>query len=249
MKVEVRQVEGDDAAAREFARADILARALLHASLEEPLLRAHSRHLAVLRHGRVVGLAAQIDDVFPYRSAPIAATLPGVTSALLAELDAPLACLAPEMQWRELERLGAQQASVQLQMARLHRLPLPDPDPGVKRIDDPEELARVFGTGFSPLRLQLGPFFAVRDGQGELVAAGGVEFVTDSLAQLAFVHTREPQRRQGLARSVVVELLRELESRERSVILQVRIDNQPAIELYRGLGFRGTRRLAKYTIA
>ena len=96
------------------------------------------------------------------------------------------------------------------------------------------------------MRLKLGPFFGVRDAQGALIAAGGIEFATGHIAQLAMIQTTEERRREGLGRAVVTELLRELEAPGRRIILQVREDNAGAIALYSSLGFRGTRRLAKF---
>ncbi len=132
MKLEVRQVQDDGLVdARGFARADMLGRALLHASLEQPELLEHSRHWAVLRDGALVGLAAQIDGLFRYRSVPMAAALPGSARALLPALDRPFEMLAAESAWRELARGGGERTRVYLQMARLLRSPLPGPDPSV----------------------------------------------------------------------------------------------------------------------
>jgi len=249
VKLVVQRIEGDEAEASacDFAGADLLARALLHASLEETELREHSAHWATLHAGRVVGLAARIDDVFRYRSVPLAATLPGAARELLAAIERPFAGLAAERLWPELLRCGGEQVHAYVQMARLRRDPLAEPDPAVQRIDDHAELQAFLGPDFSGLRLKLGPFFGVRDEQGALIAAGGVEFATDHIAQLAMIQTSEERRRQGLARAVVTELLRVLEAPGRRIILQVREDNAAAVALYSSLGFRGTRRLAKFS--
>ena len=45
------------------------------------------------------------------------------------------------------------------------------------------------------------------------------------------------------------QLVRQLESPERRVVLQVRSDNSAALDLYSTLGFRGTRRLARFSLA
>lgn len=248
MKLAVKRIEGEElgARAREFAGSDRLGRALLHASLEEAQLCARSAHWAALHGGRFVGLAACIDDVFRYRSAPLAATLPGAGRALLGEIERPFACLASERLWPELRRAGGEQVHAYVQMARLRHDPLDEPDQAVKRVDDQDELAAFVGPDFSGLRLQLGPFFGIRDEKGALIAVGGVEFATDRIAQLAMIQTSEERRREGLARAVVTELVRELETPSRSVVLQVREENAAAIALYSALGFRGTRRLAKF---
>lgn len=249
VSVRVRQIgEGDGealAGARHFARRDLLSRSLLHATLEQPSLRARTRHWCALHGSRVVGLAAEVDGVFPYRSAPIAAALPGAAAALLARLERPFACLAPEMLWSELARAGGCETHQYLQMVRLIRSPPSQPDPRVKRVEDPEELAAFLACEFPEVRLQLGPYAGIRDEGGRLAAVAGVEFMTDRLAQLAHVLTREENRRQGLARALVTELVRELESPERHVALHVRSGNGAAVELFGALGFRGSRRFAK----
>ena len=153
--------------------------------------------------------------------------------------------LAAESAWRELARGGGERTRVYLQMARLLRSPLPGPDPSVERLHDPEELAAFLDADIPRARLELGPFFGARAAGGELIAAGGVEFVTDALAQIALVQTAQTERRKGLARAIVIELVRLLEREPRRVILQVRGDNDAAVALYSDLGFRGTRRLGK----
>ena len=247
VKIEVRQVDGRILeAARSFSRAELLGRALLHASLEQPALQERSRHWLALVGERIVGLAAEIDGVFPFSSAPLAATLPGVASALLEALDPPCFCLAGEPLWSELARAGAERAAVHLQMARLRRDPLPDPeaDAQIETIDDPEELARFYGPGFERMRAALGPFVGVREG-GVLVAAAGAEYVTDELAQLGKVRVGDARRGSVLARALVTQLVRQLETGSRRVLVQLREDAEPAIALFSELGFRGTRRLAK----
>ena len=250
MKIEIRELDTDSLdAAREYARRNLFSRALLHATLEEPLLRERTRHWQATHRGRIVGLAGQIDGVFRYRSAPLSATLPGVAGRLLEKLERPVSCLVPELLWRELELAGVRRTREHLQMARLTRRPPPEPDPAVERVDDLGELRAFLGVEFTELRCQLGPLFGVRDERGALTGAGGAEFVTPELAQLAWLKTDEPQRRRGLARAVVVKLVRELESPRRRVLLQVAHDNRGAIELYAALGFRGSRRLGKYELS
>ncbi len=247
VKFEIRQVNGHALeAARAFARAELLGRALLHASLEQPALQERSRHWLAFAGERIVGVAAEIDGVFPFRSAPLAATLPGAASALLEALEPPCFCLAGEPLWSELARAGAELAATHLQMARLRRDPLPDPEPEpeIVTLDDPEELAHFYGPGFERMRHELGPFVGVREG-GALIAAVGAEYLTDELAQLGKVRIGDSKRGSALARALVTRLVRQLETGTRRVVLQVREDAAPAIALFSELGFRGTRRLAK----
>ena len=246
MKIEVRELAPDALdAAREFARRNLFARALLYATLEVPLLRERTHHWQATHRGRIVGVVGQVDDVFRHRAAPLAATLPGVAARLLERLERPASCLAPELLWRELEQAGARRSCEHLQMARLTRRPLPEPDRHVKRLDDPDELRAFLGAELTGLRCQLGPFFGVRDERGALTAAGGADFVSPELAQLAWIKSDGTR----LARAIVVELVRELESSRRRVILQIAHDDRAAIELYAELGFRGSRRLGSYELS
>lgn len=244
MKLELRAVEEALVdCARAYTKADLLARALLHASLECPAYLAHARHWCVRLGPKLVGLAAEIEGVFPFRSAPLAGSLPGAAARLIEPLSRPTSLLAPESLWRELERAGAQRARVYRQMARLNRLALPPPHPDVKRID---ESSAGIASRISAGLLEFGCCYGVCEGDGEVLAAAGVEFVTPELVQLA---VRVDESRLDLARAVLSELLRELESPDRRVVLQVREENLAVQELYAGLGFRGTRRLAKFELA
>ncbi len=249
VKLQVRELgPADLPLAREYARADVFSRSLLHASLEVPALLEHSRHWLVTNRDQVAGLAASIEGVFPYRSVPLAASLPGAASLLLEVAERPFSVLAPEHLWSELERAGARRTRSYLQMARLRHPALPDDEPDVESLADLDELQAYLGPGLSKLRLDLGPFYGIRDGS-KLVVAGGTEFVTPRLAQLAWIQTSESQRRRGLARMVVAALLRDLETPARRVILQVHSDNAAARDLYTALSFRGTRRLAKLEVS
>ena len=248
MKLQVRELsEADLPLARDYARADVFSHALLHASLEVPVLAERSRHWMVTNGDQLAGLAACIDGVFPYRSVPIAASLPGAAAKLLEVAERPFSALVPECLSPDLERAGARLARRYVQMARLQHPPLPDDETPVERLTDLDELQAYLGPGLTKLRLDLGPFYGIRDG-GKLIAAGGTEFVTPRLAQLAWIKTSEPQRRRGLARGVVSALLRDLETPARHVILQVDGENKGATGLYTALSFRGTRRLAKLEV-
>jgi ribosomal protein S18 acetylase RimI-like enzyme len=231
------------ARARAFADARFLDRVPLHASLEQPGLVERSRLLEISLAERLVALAAVVEDVFPYRSVPIEATVPGAATAALAKLERPFTVYGGESLWPELERAGGRVRSDEIQLARFEPGPLDDPDPAVERIEDLEELRSFYTVKLSEAHFAAGPFFGVRDEWGRLVSAGGVQIVTDRVAQLGAIATAEGRRRRGLARGVVTELLRALERRGRPIVLHVLSSNSAAIRLYGSLGFRGRRRI------
>ncbi len=234
--------------ARTFAEGHFLDSALLHASFACPPLAARASWLGVRCGGRLVALAACLEGVFPYRSVPLEAELPGAARALVESLERPVKLLARERFWAELERAGAKpsRTRTRLQMTRFIQGELPAPAACVEEVRDVAELRRLLPARFGALQLEIGPFVGVRDERGALVSAGGVELVTPKVAQIAYVETRPEWRRRGFARSVVIELIRRLERPERRMILQVKADNAPAIALYARLGFRAGRRLGSY---
>jgi len=249
-------------AARALARVDVLGSALLHACLELPLLGQHCRFLGVEREGQLVGVAAEIDGVYRERAFVLAASVPGTATALLGAARRPFRTYAAERLWSEIARAGGTPARSYLQLARLRHEPFPEPtaevkpleDPDeigaeVKPLEDPDEIGTFLGPRFRAEQLALGPFLGTRDPGGQLVAAGGVEFVTDAVGKLTQIRTAEQARRQGLARAVVIRLAEALEAPGRRVVLLVRSENTAARKLYGDLGFRGTRRLARFDFA
>ena len=72
---------------------------------------------------------------------------------------------------------------------------------------------------------------------GEVVAYVGSQSVLDE-ADMMNLAVREDARRQGIARSLVLALCRELSKKGvKSLTLEVRDSNEPAIRLYEALGF------------
>ncbi len=243
--------EGDEVGLREArctVRAAVLDRAALYASLACPSIQLRSRLLRVTTRERLVGLAAVVDRVFPFRSVPVWGSIPGAVRALLGEVEKPFLVLAPQAQWYEVGRCGGKRVLEEVQMARLRPEPLPEPDPGLSRLDDPDELRELLGSRLSTAHLEAGPFLGIRDEGGHLLAAGGVQLVTDRVAQIAYMWTREGNRREGLATRVLCGMIRELEAPGRRLVLQVRADNAAAIEFYARRGFRGRARTALFTI-
>ncbi|HXZ84495.1 MAG TPA: GNAT family N-acetyltransferase [Myxococcota bacterium] len=236
-----------EAAARAFARAAIFERVWLHAALELPVLRARAEPIAAYHGERLVGLGAALPGLFPFRVAAIDAALPGVAAALLEHFEPPFVCQVPARLAPELARAGArlirrERQMVRFQAARERR----GIDPQIERLTDPAELSRFCGPAFAPLELELAPFLGLRDAFGDLCAVAGARFVTERVAQIGHLDTRDDCRRQGYARTLAGALACALESPERRVLAHV-AESAPGTEhLFAALGFRGTHDFAVF---
>ncbi len=92
---------------------------------------------------------------------------------------------------------------------------------------------------FAADQLAQGVFFGLRSGH-ELVAIAGTHVLAPDLgvAAVGNVFTRPDLRGQGLGTRVTAAVVGELiESGVRTIVLNVAMDNQPAISVYRKLGF------------
>jgi ribosomal protein S18 acetylase RimI-like enzyme len=119
-------------------------------------------------------------------------------------------------------------------------------DPRIERLADGAELARFLGRDFAPLELELAPFLGIRDRFGDLAAVAGARFLTERIALVAHLETREDCRRLGHARALVRALVREVESPERHAAIHVREGAAPAEKLLAELGFRGAHDFALF---
>jgi N-acetylglutamate synthase-like GNAT family acetyltransferase len=236
-----------EAAARAFARAAIFERVWLHAALEVPVLRARAEPFAAWDGERLIGLAASLAGVFPFRVTAVDARLPGVAARLIEQFEPPFVCHAPARLTRELERAGARPIRRERQMVRFEPRRAEQPlDPHLERLADPAELARFLGPKFAPLELDLAPFLGVRDAFGELAAVAGARFATERVAQLAHLETRDDCRRQGHARVLAAALACALETPERRVLVHVREGERTSEHLFARLGFRGAHDFAVF---
>jgi hypothetical protein len=198
---------------------------------------------------RLVGVGAVVEGIFPYRAVALCACLPGASQVLLSRVEVPFVpfvVLATQPLWHEVERCGGRRELEEVQMARLHPAELPDPDPRLERVERAEELETLVGSSFSAVQLEVGPFLGIRDSDGDLLACGGAHFVTDRVAQIGYIETRHDRRHEKLATSVLVGLVRELETEQRRVVLQVPPGNDAAMESWARLGFRGRVRTASF---
>lgn len=92
---------------------------------------------------------------------------------------------------------------------------------------------------FTPAQLEHGVYFGWREG-GELLSVAGTHVVCPQVgvAALGNIATRPEQRGRGLGSRVCLAVVRELRRQNcGTIVLNVRMDNQPAIRLYRKLGF------------
>ena len=236
--------EGDEAAlaaGTAFARESLFERLWLHAALELAPLLARSEAFTAWHGERMVGLAAATDGLFPFRVAALDAALPGVAAELLQALAPPFVCRVPARLAREVERAGARPIRRERQMVRLAPIADEAPlDPRIERQSDAAELARFLGRDFAPLEHELAPFLGIRDPFGELAAVAGARFLTDRVALVAHLETREDCRRLGHARALVRALVRAVEGPERRAVIHVREGAASAERLLAELGFRGT---------
>lgn len=93
---------------------------------------------------------------------------------------------------------------------------------------------------FSPWQIEHGTFFGVWD-EGALIAAAGTHVwsCAERVAAIGNVFTRPDRRGRGLAARCTAAVAREaLAAGLDPVVLNVRIDNAPAIHVYEKLGFR-----------
>jgi hypothetical protein len=154
--------------ARELARSRVLDHAPVYASLECAALRKRSRLLTVSHSERLVGLAAVVEGLLPFPSVSLCASLPEAPQSLLSQVEAPFVVLATQDLWHEVERCGGQRELEQIQMARLHPVEPPEPDPRLERLKQPEELTTLIGSRLSAVRFEAGPFMGIRDSDGDL---------------------------------------------------------------------------------
>lgn len=117
----------------------------------------------------------------------------------------------------------------------------------VRRLGEPDLLAieQLFAAlpdgpdAFRPAQLEHGVYFGIRGSQG-LLSVAGTHVASDrsGVAALGNVATHPEHRGRGLARAVSQAVVDELQRQQiDTIVLNVRMDNQPALRLYRGLGF------------
>jgi len=110
---------------------------------------------------------------------------------------------------------------------------------------DVPAIAELFGEhpdrpdAFHPAQMQAGSFFGVRDGE-RLVAVAGTHVLSSqmSVAAVGNVFTHPTRRGLGFGRTASLAVVRDLVSQGiETIVLNTQLTNEPAIRLYRGLGF------------
>lgn len=123
--------------------------------------------------------------------------------------------------------------------------PVPDPRPVRLMPSDIDEILALYAgrsespDAFHPRQLELGPFFGIRE-NGELKAVAGVHVFSQParVAAVGNVFTHPDSRGRGLGRaasSAVVAAL--FEAGIETIVLNVSMQNDPALHVYRRLGF------------
>lgn len=115
--------------------------------------------------------------------------------------------------------------------------------------DVPEMMALVELTQpgpFAPRTLEMGHYLGFREG-GRLVAMAGERMCLDGYTEVSAICTHPEHQGRGLARSLIIRLVREISARNERPFLHVKDENLGAIALYRKLGFEFRTRV-HYTI-
>lgn len=117
--------------------------------------------------------------------------------------------------------------------------------------DVPDVLSLIGRTDpgpFLPRTIELGPFLGIHR-KGRLVAMAGERLRLPGWTEVSAVCTDESVRGQGLARRLVLAVMANIRARGDRPLLHVRPENEPAIALYRSLGFVDRRELSISMVA
>jgi ribosomal protein S18 acetylase RimI-like enzyme len=121
-------------------------------------------------------------------------------------------------------------------------------------LEDGEELLRFYkrsypGSWFDTRMLETGLFYGIRDND-KLLSVAGVHVYSKryGVAALGNIATLPEQRGKGLGKIVTARLCQKLLENVDTIGLNVKSDNEPAIRLYKNLGFEITNTYYEYTL-
>ena len=170
----------------------------------------------------------------------VAALLAGLVQldrAFVTAREEHLSALSQFYRWDKLEHMWRMV---------LHRPEgFPKPVGSCKRLgaDDVERLSALYSLGggdaFSPTQVTQGVFYAIEQGE-QLIAVAGTHLVSDvySMGAVGNVMTHPDHRGHGHATLTTYAVCAELIRRGiKTIVLNVRQDNAPAIRVYEKLGF------------
>jgi predicted GNAT family acetyltransferase len=205
-------------------------------------LQTRHRHLAVS-----AGDACR----YPAEVAPFAAVL-APSSVALEQLHS---LLAPgESTWLvgesypQVREIAFEETLECLQMVLPGEVVPSDPTIEMESLSDANATEMVALTNlafpgfFRKRTCEMGSYYGVRSG-GELIAMGGERLALDGYSEISGVCTHPAHRGQGLAASLIWQLVRNHRRDGLVSFLHVSAANHHAIELYRRMGFRVVRKV------
>jgi ribosomal protein S18 acetylase RimI-like enzyme len=128
--------------------------------------------------------------------------------------------------------------------------PAPDAAPlGPEHATQALELALLTRPGpFGPRTIELGEYFGYFEG-GQLIAMAGERMAAPGLREISGVCTRPGYEGRGLARRLMLKLVRRQLARGETPFLHVMSSNARAHQLYLGMGFRDYRETVVRVVA
>ncbi|HYH34747.1 MAG TPA: GNAT family N-acetyltransferase [Nocardioides sp.] len=123
----------------------------------------------------------------------------------------------------------------------LTRTPVVDPTPEVEDVADPDDVAALIdaaapGSHARPGQPGIEAWLGIRE-EGRLVAVGAVVRQPDGTGHVRAVTVAEQVRGRGLGRRLSAALTRRAMAGTGVCTLGVYVDNEPALRIYRGLGY------------
>lgn len=249
-KLQIRKVmsAGLVQACRRYLAQDPVSNVLPLGDLYSPLFQVSDVYCAVERE-RVVGVCA-IYRAFLKPSVVLGAALQEVKEALvkkvLGEISDEFVSLCPPNE-TDLYRDYSSVLRHHREQQMIANPPTQIECGGieVKKVRENElELLSEFyeprAEAWVPIQFRAGSYYCVKR-DGKIVSVAGVHLVTPQIAQLGNIITDEAYRNQGFSTACINVLVADLASKGRIISLFVRVDNEPAIHVYKKLGFHKAR--------